>query len=277
MKEQPVTDALLRQFLLGHVDDKERQRIETLFMTDLISKERILAAEQDLIEDYLEDSLDIADKNSFLLHYAETSAQQRKLRIMKSVKDWAVREANVSRVSPPPISIWNRLLTGLKLKPVFVIPIAVTAVIAITIAAFWLNRNAEQRGIEQEIAQLNLPASLLEALPQMTSRELVPVAVRSVEQGAELTIPEDIRVVELRLAWIQKENYPSYRALIQRVGDNKSLTIDNLHADGDSGKFIPMRLPASILKRGLYRIELTGINAGGAVGTTEEYNFTVSG
>src|SRR5215216_527432 len=235
MKEQPVTDALLRQFLLGHVDDKERQRIETLFMTDLISKERILAAEQDLIEDYLEDSLDIADKNSFLLHYAETSAQQRKLRIMKSVKDWAVREANVSRVSPPPISIWNRLLTGLKLKPVFVIPIAVTAVIAITIAAFWLNRNAEQRGIEQEIAQLNLPASLLEALPQMTSRELVPVAVRSVEQGAELTIPEDIRVVELRLAWIQKENYPSYRALIQRVGDNKSLTIDNLHADGDSG------------------------------------------
>ena len=270
-----MTDALLRQFLLGQVDDKERQRIEILFMTDPVAKERVLAAEQDLIEDYLEDSLNSEDKKSFLLHYAETSAQQRKLRIMKSVKDWAVREAGVSQVSPPTLSIWNRLLARFKLKPVFVIPIAVTSMIAITIAAFWLNRNAEQRDREQEVAQLNLPASLRETLPQMAALELVPVTVRSGEQGAELTLREDLRFVELRLAWIQKENYPSYRALIQRVGGDESFTVNNLHAEGDGGKTIRMRLRVDLLTRGLYRIELTGIGAGGANGTTEEYNFTV--
>ena len=44
MKEESVTDGLLRQFLLGRVDDEERQRIESLFITDPQSRERVLAA-----------------------------------------------------------------------------------------------------------------------------------------------------------------------------------------------------------------------------------------
>ena len=35
MKEELLTDALLREFLLGKVDEEERERIESLFLTDL--------------------------------------------------------------------------------------------------------------------------------------------------------------------------------------------------------------------------------------------------
>ena len=52
MKEEAATDVLLRQFLLGKIDDEARQRIECLFLTDSLTKERILAAEQELIDDY---------------------------------------------------------------------------------------------------------------------------------------------------------------------------------------------------------------------------------
>jgi hypothetical protein len=92
--ETAITDALVRQYLLGYVDDEERQRIESLFLTDSKMRERLLVIEQDLVEDYLEDFLTPADKERFLLHYAQTPKQQRKLRITKSIKDRALAEAS---------------------------------------------------------------------------------------------------------------------------------------------------------------------------------------
>ncbi|HEY0724697.1 MAG TPA: hypothetical protein VGD41_12035, partial [Pyrinomonadaceae bacterium] len=220
MNEQPVTDALLRRFLLGQANSEERQLIESLFITDPVSKERILAAEQDLIEDYIENCLDTEDRKSFLLQYAQSATDQRKLRIMKSVKDWAVKETNTPRVNPAGISIWNRLFAGIKLKPVFVIPIAAASMVAITIAAFWLSRRPDEGSKEhlvkqEELVRLNDPANLREVPSQVKVQEFAPVSVRGVEQR-ELTLQDNSQVMELRLAWIQRENFPSYRASIQR-------------------------------------------------------------
>ena len=67
MTEETLTDALLREFLLGKVNDEERERIESLFLTDSQTRERVLVLEQDLIEDYLEDSLTEEDKERFLI------------------------------------------------------------------------------------------------------------------------------------------------------------------------------------------------------------------
>ena len=93
MKDEGLTDALLREFLLGKVNEEERERIEGLFLTDSQARERVLTAEQDLIEDYLEDGLTGEDKDLFLERYGQTPAQQRQLRINKSIKVWALRES----------------------------------------------------------------------------------------------------------------------------------------------------------------------------------------
>src|SRR5690349_311562 len=93
MKEERLTDALLREFLLGKTNDEERERIESLFLSDSQTRERVLALEQDLIEDYLEDNLTQEDKERFLSRFAQTEDQRRTLRITKSIKDWAVTEA----------------------------------------------------------------------------------------------------------------------------------------------------------------------------------------
>jgi len=279
MNEQPVTDALLRRFLLGQTNDDERQLIESLFITDPVSKERILAAEQDLIEDYVEDCLDSEDRKRFLLQYAQTSTDQRKLRIMKSVKDWAVKEATVPPVNPARITFWHRIFAGFKLKPVFVIPIAATSMVVIIIAVFWLSRTPDQGRKEylarqQELAQLNDPARQREVPSPSKVQELTPVSVRGVEQR-ELTTEDNAQEVELRLAWIQRESVPSYRASIQRVGDDESFSLGNLQAEG--GKTIRILLPAHFLKRGTYRIELSGVDSSGAVRSAEEYTFSVNG
>lgn len=280
MNEELLTDALLREFLLGALAGDERQRIESLLQTDSQARERLLIAEQDLIEDYLEDSLTYSEKERFLSLYTQTDEQRRKLRITKSIKDWALTEGRVSQTVPATVPLWSRLRRRLRGSPIFVVPIAVTIVIVIVLGIVWSNSRREQRkhlAVEQELAQLNSSTSLSEVPEQMISLELRPVTVRSVAPQAELNPGAGVRLVELRLPWIQKERYSTYQAELRRLSDNELFTIRNVVPATDRGYLIRVRLPPQILSRGSYRIDLRGISADGATGTAEEYNFFVSG
>jgi hypothetical protein len=278
MKKEPVTDALLREFLLGRLADEDRERIEALFLTDALTRERVLALEQDLIDDYLEDGLNKEDKERFVSRYARTDEQRHQLRINSAIRDWAIREANAPHSAAVPLSVWSRLWTWLRLNPRLVVPIAVAIMIAVVLAIVWRNSLVEQRkhwALEQELAQLNSPASVREVLPAMTSVDLRPVSVRSVESQAEIRIPTGIRFIELQLPWIQKERYPSYRAEVRRLGDSESFTILNLQADSNGGYVIRLRLPTRMLTTGHYQIKLTGVDTTGSASSSEEYSFVV--
>ena len=269
MKQEIFTDTLLRQYLLGKVDDEERQRIEKLFITDSQARDRILSAEQELIEDYLEDSLTTEDKEIFLAQYARTPEQQRKLRINKSIKDWAV----TAQASPSPSSIRSRFLERFRLKPAFVVPIAVVILMAVVIAIVWLNRTMEQRAIQQEVAQLNTPASLSQNPPNVISLRLTPITVRGGEGQNQLTKRPDTQLIELQLPTIQRERYATYHAVVHRVEGKQPIVTADVEAE--NSKPLRLRLPAHILTRGSYRIQLNGIAADGSTGQTEEYTFAV--
>jgi hypothetical protein len=277
MKEDSVTDALLREFLLGKLTDEDRERIESLFLTDPQTRERVLALEQDLVDDYLEDGLSDGDKERFVSRYAQTDEQRRKLRITGAIRNWAVKEARATQTTTLPISLWSRFWTWLRFKPRFFIPIAVTTVVAAVFAIVWLNGRIEQRrhfAIEQELAQLNSPASLREVLPNTISFNLRSVSLRGAETQAELHIPADGRFVELHLAWIQSERYSTYQAEVRRLRDRESFKIPNLQAQNDGS--IRLRLPAQMLTPGNYQINLTGVAANGTLSFSEEYSFVVT-
>ena len=260
-----IDDAFLREFLLGKINDEERGRIEDLFLTDPQAKERVLGVEQDLIEDYLEGALTAADTERFVARYAQTPEQRRRLRITKSIKDWALAEA-ASTV--PAKTSGFRAWFGF--RPMLVIPIAATAVIVIVVAALWVKGRAEHAAIEQELTRLNTSANLQEG---PASIELLPVTPRGVKSQNEIHRSEN-GVVELRLLWLQKERYPSYQAMIRQVGNNQSFSVRNLLPETD-GKAIRLKLPDYILKKGTYQINLSGLTAEGSASTSEEYTFTV--
>jgi uncharacterized protein YggT (Ycf19 family) len=278
MKEKSITDALLREFLLGKISEEERERIENLFLIDSQLRDRVLALEQDLIEDYLEDSLTPKDKERFLLIYAQTSEQRRNLRITQSIKDWAVTEARASQAATATASVWSGLRERLRLTPVFV-SIITMMVIAIVLAIFWLNSWMGQRrhsALEQELLQLNSPASLREVPPQMSSLDLRPVAVRSAGPETRLNPNPEIQTVELRLPWIRKDRYSTYQAEVHRLGDNDSYIIPNLHPENDGG-LVRIRLPARMLIRGQYQVNLSGVASDGSPSSPEEYQLAVGG
>jgi hypothetical protein len=279
MNEEPVSDALLRQFLLGQVDDQERQRLENLFITGALSRERVMATEQHLLDDFLDDSLAPADRERFLAQYGETPAEQRKLRIAKSIQDWATTGAEVTAVGAAAAeSRGSRLRARFRLKPVFMIPIAAVSMIAIVFAVVLLNRRWEQQNrylaTQQELRGLNDPSMLLAVSPSTPPVSLRPGAVRSAEAENELTAPANVEFVELRLLWTQRERFPSYQATIRKFDEEESFRIPNLQLA--SGNAIRLRLTPRLLTRGLYQIELSGVGSDGTTGPAEEYQFQVN-
>lgn len=285
MKEEALTDALLRQFLLGQVDDEAQQRIESLFVIDSLVRERVLAAEEDLLEDYLEGSLTGAERDRFLSVYGDTAVQQRRLRVAETIRQWARNETHENQPRMATTSVWSRLRSRLSFKPVILIPIAVSATIAVIFAAVWINnslqRNRQQLAIEQEVARLNTRTSLREISPQV-ALTLPPVAVRG-SDGSEITRSQDLQFGELRLILLHKEQYPRYRAVVRRLGDDLSITTPDLQVETPrdlegqrvGGRVVRLRLPASMLTRGTYQVQLNGIAADGSPSPVEEYRFTV--
>lgn len=279
MNEKPVSDTLLRQFLLGQIDDQERQRLESMFVTGALSNERVFAAEQHLLDDYLDDSLTEDDKRLFLAQFGETAAEQRKLRIAKSIKQWATSNSEATAVGAGAESRWSRWLARLRLKPVFMIPIATVSIFVLVFAGFVLTGRWQQRNqhlaMEQELTRINTPSMLREVSPSMPPLKLTPGAVRSTEPENQLTRPATAEFVELHLLWTQRERFSTYRASIRRFDDDERFTIPALQLD-NAGNVIRLRLPTRFLTRGHYRIEVSGVAADGAAGPTEEYTFLVN-
>ena len=275
MGDDLVTDASLRQFLLGQLGGEERQQIERTFITDSQARERILLVEQDLIEDYLEESLTATERQQFLDQYAATPEQRRKLRITRAIKERAAKKGAL-RTVPATTSVWSRLRERLRPRLVLFVPIVAAVIIAIVTAVIWLNRRVERQAqrapIAKEITQLNAPSNR-QVSPAATSLELRPGALRSIESPPQLVMKADVEVVELRLVWLHQE-YGSYRVVVQRVGEGELVTVDGFRADG---KVLPLKLPAHLLTRGAYVIELAGVNDDGSAGPVEEYQFTVTG
>jgi|ERR1044072_989286 hypothetical protein len=287
MNDEFVTDVEITRFLLGDVDDQERRRLESLFISDPKAKERILIVENELIDDYLEDSLAPADRDRFIAQYETVPQQRRKLRTARAIKDYAVADAILTQTPIPAKPKWRSFLSSLgPQRPMWFIPIAATLMVACVVAILWLmqlnSRRAQENNrrvaIERELAELNQPASLHELPPQMFSMVLPPGSIRSVAPQAELTPRPDMPVVELHLLWIQKEQYLSYRAVIHPIGKTEQFNIADLHVeDRSGGNTVRVRLPVHILSRGLYQVLVNGVGRDGAAGPAEEYTFTVGG
>lgn len=275
MKPETLSDALLRKFLLGEVDDEKRVQIESLFLIDPEATQRVLNAEQDLIEDYLENNLGPSDREIFLSVYARTAAQRKSLRIIKLIKEWAT----VLPQTSPAIADRRGLLERLLFRPNLLVAISARIAVVVVIGVVWLNSliRQERLVVEQELARLNAPASLREVSPQMVSLDLLPVTFRSAEHPVELKTAAGVQVVELRLPWFQKGDSSAYEAEIRRVGDDESFTIRNVPVESDGRYATRIRLPAQILRPGQYQIRLSVIAANGETALAEEYQFTVAG
>jgi anti-sigma-K factor RskA len=285
MSEAFLTKDVIRSFLLGKLDQEERQRIEEAFVTDSELQDLILMAEDELVEEYLEDSLDPEERSRFLTQYMCAPRQQRKLRVTKSLHALATaRSAAALPTSPGDTPLRASKKTWR--SRLILVPLAAGVTVALVIAAVWLlqvRRSNTQlakdhSALEQELAELNTSSAHSLAPAQFLSFALPPVSVRSLQPPAELVLPTEASVVELWLIWNEAENVQNNEAVLKKLDSSEQFTVRNLQVENKpQGKAARLRIPVHMLSRGVYKIAFGGVSSDGKVPEHIEYTFVVSG
>ena len=96
MGEVTTEDLRMRRFLLGELDERDREELEQRVLTEAGIRDKLLMAEDDLIEEYLEGFLKGEEREKFLRQFLSIPHQRDKLRIAKSLRRFSRDEANTN-------------------------------------------------------------------------------------------------------------------------------------------------------------------------------------
>lgn len=283
MNDLHQEEGRFRQFLLGRLSEEERQRVEERLMIDPGYRERVLAAQDELIDEYAEGSLSDDERRRVAALILTTPDQRQKLRTSLLIKKY-VADGAAAHTPPAGEEIergaHRRTGTPRRWRPYAYGAVAVTLLLAFSIFVLksgWFRSPDEEsdrrRAVESELAQLN-DARAIGAQPTY-SVPLAPVFVRDLKAAPRVSPPPGASAVELRLLLMGGE-YDSYRAVIRRIDGPAGYNVANLHAAGVPGsRAIPLKVPARLLTRGDYQVTLSGVGAGDKVEEVGEYNFQV--
>ena len=290
--EEPEDNNLLRRYLLGDLPEAEQWQVEESFVVDSAFREHLLIVEDQVIEDYLDETLTEQDRSRFEKYFLATPQQQRRVRIARALRKHVVAVTDLNSITPakdllPEDERPRKRLQWLSWRNPFVlIPTAAGLLLVVALGVVKLNeirrlREAREQAhrrraaIEQELAQINDPKRIPEG--SIFPVVLVSVSVRNTQSPNKFAVPKEGTVVELRLV-LEGDNYPHYRAGLRRMDEPEPVKIPNLRSESTpSGRAVLVRIPSHLLARGNYRLILTGITAAGEDEMEREYDFEVSG
>jgi hypothetical protein len=271
MPEIEEHQKLVRQYLLGDLEDEQRQQFEQQLFADGDYFERVLMIEDELIEDFVFNLLPLSEERKFFEYFLSTPRQIQKLRNAQALKEYS------ERVAPPP-SHKERIITFFRGRQL-IAAVSLAALLVVCLAGIWILTRVS---VDQEVAQLNAVGSpelnlgINQAEQAIT---LVPIRVRS---GAEIDLIEQsvsispaTQVVQLRLQ-LAEDEYRDYQGILQREPDSRIFTLGNLKArETANGKLLVVRAPARIFSPGEYRLLLSGTTPDGRQENLGSYAFRI--
>src|SRR6185437_13632529 len=101
MKPDAITQTQLRDYLLGQVDESQREAIETALLTDDELFEELLAVEDEVIDSYLNDKLSAEARSHFEKHFFATPERLEQLQFARAFDRYVTSNASVPAESEP--------------------------------------------------------------------------------------------------------------------------------------------------------------------------------
>ena len=246
-----------KEYLLGGLDPGGRESIELRVIEDEEFGTEAMAAEDQLIESYLDGELSEDDVRRFTSSYLVTEERVRR------VKELAALRAAVSRSSSPRVEAVQK--TGFDLSNFFgrfgpALAMGAAALVLVAVAGWWLfSSDRPATDLESQYASLNKgDMSDLNRLAAYSEVELVPGTLRSTDGGSKIVTSNLTETVLFRLPLdFEPPSDTQFRALILR--DEKGIfTVDNLRPVRDSsGLEFRVLLPKALFQSGQYQIRLS--------------------
>lgn len=279
MKEVRQEQVVIRQYLLGELDDEGRQQVEQRLMTERDYKEEVLMSEDELLEDFVAGELAERERELFLKNYLSAPLQKRKLAIAQALNKYAANTPAMAMVKSPG-SWWRRLIDVLPPRNRFM-QVAWGAMVLVVIAGSWLAFQAWQSRTQQaklraELERLNGPeSSVLEDDGAVSHLMLTPLSLRENGNTPTLTLTAQTQIAQLRIP-VPSNQYQSYQATLKGSQGNLVLNLDNLVVRTvDTAKMLVLQLPSRVFKNDDYTLTFSGLKPGSAPEEIGTYSFRV--
>jgi len=284
-------DTTLRRFVLGELDEQPRLEIEERLITDPEAFAELGAAEQELVEAYLEGTLSPDDRQRFERHYLVHSKHHGFLNVVRLLK----LRASASPAGARSVTAWRNLKELVAFHPAWT---AVAATVVLLLLGgnltfllwhFRLQGQFDQVRIQQgreELMRQQLQDRVALLQTQLESRQGVPGQapmfvltagqLRSIAPMARIEVPAGARLVRLQLQ-LQGDRASSYKAVLADADGNDLWFQAKLAAASIDGRdAVTVLLPAELLSRGDYQVKLNGISASGDPLLIATYTFRVT-
>ena len=264
----------LRRYVLGAATDEECDAIEREYFDRADAADRVSAAEDDLIDDYLSGRLDGSERPRFERHYLSTPNHRRRVAIVRALKNAAStgQPVGVRR----PASVWWTIAS-----------VAAALVILIS-GAMWMTRSrsgstdvlveksaqpaapsasAASGSADRRAPAADRPAAAPAApppAPVVVAVSISPILVRGDSEPAALTMSGEVDIVRLHLN--SQTNEPRLgrgHAIVRTVAGREVWRGPAVEVKETSEELARVDIPAPALPPDDYVVELFGTAASG--------------
>lgn len=261
----------MRAYLLGTLDADRRTQFEERLLREPEVYEELLAAEEELIDDYVAGNLSELDQHQFDKHFPITADGEQKIRFGTLLKRYA--DSHPAPFMHPAVAVGHARTTApARGRFSFLLPymhrpvLASVLVVGLAILTLcWLitKNTAEQQALEQSELRV------IEAT-------LSPSVTRSGGTTNRVTVPPDGPFkVKLRLE-LTNASFNNYKSELFK--ESKSLlTEDNLKMEASGAQqVVPVVIAGEFLSQGDYQLTLSGVLDTGADEVVDNYYFRIT-
>jgi hypothetical protein len=263
----PVSDSEeIRLYLLGSLSQIRREQLEARLFSEPSLHDDLVAAEDDLVDEYLADKLTQQEHHQFVTHFTVTPERQRKVIFAKTFQRYlgSTQSDVVPKVPEKDVEL---LVAKQGTQGLFsrnsVLASALLVVCLGAVGIGWLNYNKKSAADSQrpKISVMLRPG---------TTRAAGGTIQKIAKPAADAT-------VDFKLE-LGKSEYRRYRAELLRESESLA-SFDNLTAKPVDRHFaVEVVVDASLLENedGDYRFKLSGVSESGEILAAEEYGFRIS-
>ena len=264
----------IRDYLLGDLNEDDRQNLEERFMTDSEYRNEVLMVESELVEEYVNGALSSDEQAKFRSHYLSAPRQEKQLRTIRALTKVAGASKRL-RVEPPkPQSFLAKLFDSSNRKLQFA-SVAVAVVIALVSAAVIFQVLLQKTGtgqLHEELAQLNTPENLSRTSDSVLPVTFPPVMLRDRNSWPKITLSPSVKAVQFNLPLTQV-NYSAYRVELRSLEGTQ--VVDFEISTRPRAGVLPIQLPARILTPGDYSLVIRASKPDGQVEDIGDFSFRV--
>lgn len=278
--------AIMRNHLLGELDEPLREEVEERIVCDSEFAERLAIEEHNLIDDYVFEGLSESERESFHKNFLLDDERRHRLKIARALEVYVAEDEKqqlpTAREPWLVADPWREALRFLQRSKVWA-TVAVTAILLLTFLAptitrwIWPKAGApvddNRVRIEHQLAELN---SLPLVVTDQLSTELVLQPTRLRADGElKKVVLENKKFVKLQLEFPSPTNYSNYRVLVRTVEGPELFAINDVKSQSNQ-KALVLRIPSELLSTGDYQIELQGITPNEPSAIIANYDFRIA-